>query len=165
MTTRRKSPKRPPAWARVTMIGDVPHSSAIGTAVRLGLADPSREVAAELYPLLELAPGEERAKPGELAEGLPVFAWIPQASAAEFLGLTPRQVQNLEAKGLPSKGARSRKRYALPHLVIWHDQYTAELRRHRHCEALPFRVALARHRLERAEAETEEETTSNGEST
>ncbi len=137
------------------MIDGTPHLDDIGLAVRMGLADLRPETAVELFPLFELLPEEERPEPGEILDGVPVFAWIRPAAAAEELGVTPRHVQNLEAKGLPSTGNRETKRYARPHCLVWLLQYQAELDRHGRCERLPFRVAWARHRLELEEEETE----------
>jgi hypothetical protein len=123
----------------------------LGLAIRLGIADPTPEMAAAVYPLFELCPGEERADPGEVFETLPVFAWVPQDAAAVLVGLTTRQVQNLERKGLPNRGRRDTKRYPLPHLVMWMRAYYGRGGADGKVRRLPFRVALAWNRLQEAE--------------
>lgn len=145
-----------PQFGRIVVISGVPHLDDLGLAVRMGLANPSPEDAAAVFPLFDLLEEEERPAPGELLEGGPVFAWIRPQVAAEELGVTPRHLQNLERKGLPSTGNRESKRYARPHCLIWLEQYEAELERHGRCSRLPFRVAWARHRLELEQAEAAE---------
>ena len=135
---------------RVSTVAGRPHVCQTGLIVRLGIGEaPSQEFAAELYPLLELCPGEERPKPGELLESRPVFCWMTQQHTAKYLGMTTRHLQNLELKGLPNVGRGATKRYAVPHTVIWHGAYIA-LRRPKF---LPWDVAEARDTLSRAEDE------------
>ncbi|HSW29667.1 MAG TPA: hypothetical protein VLH75_09335 [Longimicrobiales bacterium] len=126
---------------RVEVLDGIPHVCELGLALRLGLQERpvAQEIAAQHFPLFELAPGEERPRPGEMLGGWPVFCWISQHDAARMLGLTTRQVQNLETKGLPSNGRGKSKRYALPHLLVWHRAYVLQ----RRPEVVPWAVAEA----------------------
>lgn len=137
----------------ITWIDDRPHLCEMGMALRLGLADPTPEAAAQYFPIMELLPDEERPDPGEEIGGVPVFAWIGQQEAADTIKVSARHVQNLEEKGLPTKGSRASKRYPLPHVVVWHREYQLELKRVGNCRHLPFRLAWARHRLQLEEDE------------
>jgi hypothetical protein len=135
---------------RVQIVDGVASVCELGLALRLGLQERplSREVAARYFPIFELTTGEERPRPGEMLGSWPVFAWISQHEAAKVIGLTTRQVANLEVKGLPSVGRGKSKRYALPHLCIWYGAYTG---RHKP-EVVPWEVAEALHQVEQAEA-------------
>lgn len=132
----------PPA-GRVKFVNGRAHVCEAGIAIRMGLARPEPETAAALYPLFELAEGEERPEPGEIVDDVPVFAWLDQAAAAKVIGLTTRQVANLEVKGLPSKGHRSTKRYPLPHALVWIRVYYRRGGAEGRVSRLPFRVAWA----------------------
>ena len=135
---------------RVSIVDGRPLVCQTGLIVRMGLGSvPAPEFAAELYPLLELCPGEERPKPGEMLEDWPVFAWMTQQDTAECLGITTRHLQNLETKGLPNVGRGATKRYALPHTIIWHRAYAAQ----RRPKVLPWEVAEAQDTLNKAEDE------------
>ena len=135
----------------VQMIDNVPHVCELGLCLRLGMSKPSREVAAEYFPLFELMPGEERPEPGEMLHDRAVFCWLTQHEAAKQVGLTTRQVANLETKGLPHIGHRKTKRYALPHLLIWYKFYCHQKK----LTAQPFEVAEARNHVFLANLELE----------
>ncbi len=123
----------------------------LGVAFRHGYIDPSElEAAAQLFPTFELLPGEERPEPGERLVDYPVFAWLTQREAAKLLSFSTRQVQNLEVRGLPSRGARKSKRYALPHLLIWFRAYKRRGGSEGKVRQLSWRVALAEHELDAA---------------
>jgi hypothetical protein len=102
-------------------------------------------------PEMSFLPGREPAA-GEEIEGVPVVRWLPQAFVAECAGVTTRQLQNLEKRGLPHAGYAATKMYPAPHFVIWLTQWRKA--RGRNTEGkfaggdnLPFAVALARHNL------------------
>lgn len=75
-----------------------------------------------------------------------VVAWLKQADVADEFRLTPRQVQNLERKGLPHDGSGASKRYPVPHCFVWFLAYRVRQRLGEVVERLPFEVAHAEHR-------------------
>lgn len=101
----------------------------------------------------------EKAKRGEVVEGLEVFGWDTQAELAETFRITPRHVQNLEKRGLPAHGDGPTKRYPWPHAGIWFAAYKIRTEVERLVvERLPFAVALAEHRLSVARMDAEADT-------
>lgn len=132
---------------RVLEVDGTEYVDEFGMAVRLGLADTPPAIAAEVYPGMQLVDAEERPDPGEVLEGVPVFAWVAPQEAARQLQVSARHLLNLEQKGLPVQGEQSSKRYPLPHLIAWWVEYQAELARRGSCRRLPFRVAWARYRI------------------
>jgi hypothetical protein len=145
--------KLAPGVGVVTVRDGTAHVCELGVCLRLGLGRPiDSDVAAQMFPAFELCPGEERPEPGAMLQGRPVFCWVSQHEAAKLLGLTTRQVQNLETKGLPCVGHRGTKRYALPHLHIWSMEYHARARP----AALPYAVAEAELSVRLAEDELAE---------
>lgn len=51
---------------------------------------------------------------------------VTQKELAEILGLSTRQIRNLEAVGLPHRAEGNRKLYPLPEAVIWHRERAVE---------------------------------------
>lgn len=47
---------------------------------------------------------------------------VSQTELAEFLGLTTRQIRNLDAEGLPHRAEGNRKFYPIPEAVEWYYQ-------------------------------------------
>lgn len=136
---------------RVTIVNGQPNVCELGLAFRLGLADLDAATAAGIYPGFELCPGEERPEPGAAVAGVAVFCWVTQEHAAQLMEMSPRHLQNLERKGLPHEGHRGSKRYPLPHLLVWSDDYKSQIARYGRCSELPFEEAWERHLFEQAE--------------
>lgn len=142
---------------KVEVVNGVPHVCELGLALRLGIGGRPDPDAAEALQGFELLDGEERPDPGEVLHGWPVFCYVRQLRLAKLIGLSRRQVQNLEVRGLPSEGHRKTKRYPLPHALIWYRSYTRRGGRNGGAgHRLPFKVALADAELEEAEARVKE---------
>jgi hypothetical protein len=89
---------------------------------------------------------ERAVKQGELLAGVPVVMWTDQATAAEWLGVTVRQVNSWMKMGLPSsRTADGGRWFAWPHCMIWweclNDWHGSTKRR---IDRVPFAVAWAR---------------------
>ncbi|TVR55846.1 MAG: hypothetical protein EA421_05365 [Gemmatimonadales bacterium] len=80
----------------------------------------------------------DRAKEGK--------ALVSQRELAELLGLTTRQIRNLEGRGLPVSATGNRKRYPIPDAIRW---YVASKGREAAdaAEVTPYDEALARKTL------------------
>ena len=147
--------KLPHGYGRVlaTPSGE-PTVCEFGLAIRLGLAAPTAEHAARVYPAIELLPGERRADPGEMLEGLAVFAWVGNKYLAELTGASERTVRDWIHRGLPCRARRGGREYPVPHAIVWEGEYRrAVLANVGRCDYLPFQVALARQRLRELEHE------------
>ena len=66
-----------------------------------------------------------------------------------MVGLTTRQIRNLEAKGLPVRSRKNRKWYPLPDAFRWYLAFREEIAREE-LEATPYDEALARKTLAEA---------------
>lgn len=141
----------PAGVGTVTMQDGEPTTDDLGFAVRAGLADPSPEWAAQLFPLFELAQGEHRPEPGEVFEDLAVFCWVDSGYVAGALGVSVRTVRDWTARGVPHRSGSRSRQYPVPHVFVWEIEYALELRDLGRCEWLAFAVALARRRLREAE--------------
>lgn len=77
---------------------------------------------------------------------------VTQAALAEWFEITTRQVQNLEARGLPCEGGRSTKLYPIPDAVLWYRSYRARvMARSSSFDTVTYldpRIARAEHALE-----------------
>ena len=71
---------------------------------------------------------------------------VSQRELAELLGLTTRQIRNLEGRGLPVAASGNRKRYPIPDAIRW---YVASKAREASeaAEVTPYDEALARKTL------------------
>lgn len=142
--------KLPAGVGKVRRVDGRPSVCRYGLALRTGLTRTDPETAATLYPAFQLLPGEERPEPGEVFGGVPVFAWVDQATAATLVGLTARQVANMHVRGLPNRGHRSTRRYPLPHLVVWFRAWRGRGGQAGRVRRLSFEVAMADEELELA---------------
>src|SRR5690606_3285343 len=75
---------------------------------------------------------------------------VTQRELADILGLTTRQIRNLEAAGLPHRAEGNRKLYPIPDAVIWYRDRAVESAL---ADAQPtqFEEARAREMIARAE--------------
>lgn len=72
-----------------------------------------------------------------------VRQWVGQSDFAEAFGVSTRQVQRLERKGLPSFGAGASKRYPFPQAGTWMLDYQLLASRNSTVRYLPLEIAIA----------------------
>lgn len=91
--------------------------------------------------------GDDHGSSGSAADG---FVSLSQKDFAALVGLTTRQVRNLETQGLPHRAEKNRKYYPMPDAARWY--YAREVERARE-EARPtdYDDARAREMMARAE--------------
>lgn len=85
-------------------------------------------------------------------DGAPVAAWVSQVEFADLVGITDRQVRNLQGLGLPFDRKRG---HPLPHSLLWFISYNQRIDRDQVVSRLPLDVSILEHRAREGAAEAE----------
>jgi hypothetical protein len=72
--------------------------------------------------------------------------WVGQATLAEWLSISPRWLQKLEARGMPARGFRETCKYPIPHALVWWLEYQRQLNEGGRAARITMEQAWAEHR-------------------